>query len=619
MEARRDTRLDSRLRNAAAFAGSPDRSETDSVGGRALDVAGLRAAQGTFAAPDRTTVKLLVRSDGIAAAEAWCADAGGEVVSAPADDAVAVGDVLVRTGAVAADSVLIAEIPVDRLSELDGQAWLRRAEAPKELVSRMDKARGPVSGLDATLAMPDHAGLTGDGVLVAVVDTGVDYTHSDFRHADGTTRVEKFIWAHQGQDDDTSQFEVFDAAQIDMALKGNIDMPPGDLGGHGTHCASIAAGNGLTLPDRRFRGVAPEAALFAMRSEPLLDVHTIRGIRDAFELAGDRPCVLNLSSGTHFGAHDGTSALENEIARASGPGRIIVVAAGNEGTDGIHASGRLTMGQDLVIPFRVADAGWMFCDVWIPRGDVVDVWLESPDGQLFEPGPDEVTTPQARFAVSFVENPLNRDQNLTVLMINGHVDDRWSVRIRPIAVLQGEVHAWAGTAAHGRMLFPGAALEGHTVGIPASEERAVTVGSLISRKTFEGPQGDATFPALEVDTASPFSSQGPTRIGGQKPDIVAPGQVITAALAAGSEFTQDPRLATRLHPSGKYLTIEGTSMATPFVTGLIALMLEQEPKLTPEDVQQRLRITARRDAQTGQVWNPRYGWGKLDAATILTT
>ena len=250
--------------------------------------------------------------------------------------------------------------------------------------------------------------------------------------------------------------------------------------------------------------------------------------------------MLNLSSGTHFGAHDGTSALENEIARTSGPGRIFVVAAGNEGSGGIHASGRLAVGQDLVIPFRVADTGLLYCDVWIPRGDVVDVFLETPDGQQFEPNPDEVTTAQGTFAVDFVENPLNRDQNLTVLMINGRVDDRWSVRVRPIKVLHGEVHAWAGTVKGGRLMFPGAPLDGYTVGIPASEERAVTIGSLVSRTTFEGPGGDATLPALEFDTVSTYSSQGPTRIGRQKPDIVAPGQVITAALAAGSEFATDP-------------------------------------------------------------------------------
>ncbi|MEU4766372.1 S8 family serine peptidase [Actinosynnema sp. NPDC023794] len=131
------------------------------------------------------------------------------------------------------------------------------------------------------------------------------------------------------------------------------------------------------------------------------------------------------------------------------------------------------------------------------------------------------------------------------------------------------------------------------------------------------PQGDSTLPGPAVDALSSFSSQGPTRIGVQKPDVVAPGQVVTAALSAGSDMATSPRLAARRHPSGKYVTIQDTSMATPFVAGVVALMLQREPRLTPEEVQQRLRITARRDATTGPVWNPRYGWGKLDAEALF--
>lgn len=299
--------------------------------------------------------------------------------------------------------------------------------------------------------------------------------------------------------------------------------------------------------------------------------------------------------------------------------RIVVVAAGNEGSDGVHAQGQLVPGQDLVLPVRVAEGGVLLCDVWIPRGDEVDVFLEAPDGQRFEPSPDEIATTHGTFTADFVENPLNRDQNLTVLVIDGRPDDQWSVRIRPISVVHGEVHAWATAPPDGTMLFPGAPVDGYTIGIPATEDRAITVGSLVSRKSFEGPQGTATLPSLNVDTLSLFSSQGPTRVGLQKPDIVAPGQVVTAALSANSRFATDPRFTARLHPSGAYITIQGTSMSTPFVAGLIALLLEREPNLTPEDVRQRLRVTARRDTSTGPVWNPRYGWGKLDAHELLNT
>ncbi|MER5265438.1 S8 family serine peptidase [Actinosynnema sp. NPDC002837] len=596
MEPRRDTVLDARLRRAAAFA-DLDLPPGASIGARALAVGG-RATD-----PRRTTVKLLVRSAESKVVEGWLAKVGGHVVSAPPDPA--------SSGQV----VVLAVVPVAALSSLDGQPWLLRAEAPKEMFTRMDRARGPVTGVDALQAA--HGDLTGAGVLVAVVDTGIDWAHPDFRHDDGTTRLERFVHAHVREGSDESTFAVFDATAINKALNGGPPIPTGDPGGHGTHCASIAAGNGRGTSDRRFRGVAPKASLMGVRAEPLLDVHVIEGIRQAFDLAGDRPAVVSLSLGGHFGAHDGTSAIENEIARSTGPGRIVVAAAGNEGDDGVHAQGRLVVGEELSFTVRVPDTGLVFCDVWIPRGDQVDVFVETPSGTRFEPNTGETSTPDGVFVADFVENPVNHEQNLTFLMIDGTVDERWTIRITPLSVAHGEVHAWAGSVDGGRLMFPGAPLEGYSIGMPATEERVVAVGSLTSRNKFEGPQGDSTLPGLVVDTLSSFSSQGPTRIGVQKPDVVAPGQVVTAALSAGSEMATSPRLAARRHPSGKYVTIQGTSMATPFVAGVVALMLQREPRLTPEEVQQRLRITARRDATTGPVWNPRYGWGKLDAEALF--
>lgn len=600
MEPRRDTVLDARLRGAASFAG-PRPPRRGGVLARALDVTGGTAGA---APPERITVKLVVRSDALRDALSWLEASDAEVVSTPAD------------AASSGNAVVLAAVPVGLLSDLDGQPWLRRAEAPKEMFARLDLARGEATHLDAALARPEHAGLTGEGVLVAVVDSGVDWSHPDFRHEDGTTRLERFLFASRADGAEVSAYRAFDAAAINAALRGGEPVPAGDPGGHGTHCASIAAGNGLALPDRRFRGVAPGAALMGVRSEPLLDEHIIEGIRQAFEVAGDRPAVVSLSLGGHWGAHDGTSALENEIAHASGPGRIVVVAAGNEGDDGIHARGTLVPGQDLVIPVRVVDDGVLLCDVWIARGDEVDLAVETPDGQRFAPDGEEVRTPHGSCVAEFVENPLNRDRNLTV-MITGKVGEVWSIRVTPLTVVHGEVHAWATPTRGGRQVFPDAPRDGYSIGIPATEERAIAVGSLVSRAKFEGPGGEAAVPNVTVGALSAFSSLGPTRAGVQKPDVAAPGEVVTAALSANCGFAVDPRLASRLHPSGKYVTIQGTSMATPFVAGLVALLLQREPRLTPEDVQQRLRVSSRRDAGTGRVWNPRSGWGRLDAEALL--
>nr|MDT0664354.1 S8 family serine peptidase [Micromonospora sp. DSM 115978] len=311
----------------------------------------------------------------------------------------------------------------------------------------------------------------------------------------------------------------------------------------------MAAGNGRGTPDGRFRGVAPEAALMAVRSEPLYDDHTITAMTQAFELAGERPAVVSLSLGSHFGAHDGTSALELEITRQSGPGRIVVVDAGNEGEDAIHAQGQLVDGEDLVLPFRIADPRFQFVDVWIPRGDEVDVYVETPSGVRHAPTGELVETDEGAFRADFVEDPLNRDQNLLVLLAGGKANDIWKVRVSALSVVHGEVHAWAGTADAGtsRSMVPHPA-EGYSVGTPAAADRCLAVGSLVSKNRFRGPDGTVEAPGLAVGGLSGFSSVGPTRNGGQKPDVVAPGQFVTAALAAGSAMATEPGYACRRNP-----------------------------------------------------------------------
>lgn len=614
MEAIR-TKLDALLTSVASAAAAevrPEEAHASRLIARTLAPAPSQPLLEPTAEPPVTSVKLLVRSSDVDTAAAWVEGHGGSVDVRPGP---APGDRGVTT--------LVCRVDPRALAGIEDAPWALRAEAPRLLFPKMDAARGPATGLDAALAAVP-GGPTGDGVLVAVIDTGVDWRHPDFRHEDGSSRIERFVHAFRPEGALASTFDVYTKADIDAALEADggppdetKQVPDGDPVGHGTHCASIAAGNGRGLAGRRFRGVAPEAALMAMRSEPLYDDHTVAGIVQAFELAGDRPAVVSISLGSQHGPHDGTSNLELEIDRQSGPGRIVVISAGNEGDDGIHTQGQLAAGTELVIPFRVADPEFQFVHVWIPRGDDVDVFLQTPSGTLHEPTGQVVETAEGAFRVTFVEDEVNRDQNLEVLMAGGTANDTWAVRIRPISVTHGEVHAWAGTAdpATSRRMFIQPAT-GYSVGTPATAERCIAVGSLVSKNRFTGPSGDVEASSVVVGGLSAFSSIGPTRIGMLKPDIAAPGQFVTAALAAGCSFATD--LANRVFPGGSYLTIQGTSMATPFVAGLIALMLQREPTLTPEEVRHRLRVTARRDAVTGPVWNPRFGVGKLDAATLLS-
>lgn len=518
------------------------------------------------------------------------------------------------TSQVEGGQVFLVDLPVTSIGKLDRAKHLQRAEAARVLLPRLDEARGDATGLDR--ALQSHA-LTGDGVVFGIVDSGLDWSHPDFLDDDGHTRLERFTHAFVPSNSDVSQFDDFDAKAINHALDGQGQVPQGDPHGHGTHCASIAVGNGRGSGGT-FRGVAPDATIMAMRSEPLLDTHTIRGIREFFQRAGDRAAVVSLSLGGHVGAHDGTSAIENVIARESGPGRIVVVAAGNEGGDGIHWQGELVENDEISIPIRIADPKLQAVDVWIPRGDDVEVQIETPGGGLFDPDGAEHSTVFGRFLADWREDPVNRDQNLTFL-VAGTVNFTWRIRISASRVLHGEVHAWGHTnsSSNASALFPGFTDPGFSIGMPGTEERAIVVGSLVSKTQFDTKQGTEVNQALSEGQLSSFSSHGPTRIGKQKPDVAAPGQYITAALASKSQFATNPNYTPRHHPTDGYITIQGTSMATPLVAGVLALMLEREPELTPEEIQQRLRITARRDADTRRVWDPGFGYGKIDVEALL--
>jgi subtilisin family serine protease len=546
-------------------------------------------------APQRS-LKLLIQPGCEKKVHAWVVQQGGRVVSEGA-------------------RVLVAELPVPSIAKLEGVPGIRRAEIPKILLPRLEDCRGPATGLGLAL---DRHGLTGKGVVLGIVDTGVDWSHPDFLDEDGASRIELFLHAYREGRKDVSRYRTYKREALNEALQGKRKVPLGDPDGHGTHCASIAAGSGRASGGR-FCGVASGAALMVMRSEPLLDDHTIRAIRDIFRRAGKRPAVISLSLGHHYGAHDGTASLENVIAEQSGPGRIVVVAAGNEGNDGIHWHGELVEGKDLLVPFRVADQDWQYVDVWIPRGDEVEVFVESPDGAQIFPNGEPVQTVFGTCTVTWRRDRVNLDSNLNILVEKGRINHLWNVRLRSGTVLHGEVHAWSGTAtpATSAHLFPNVADRRFSVGIPATEERAIAVASWVCRNSYEGMEGQVHTAGLEIGQLSPFSSEGPTRHGVLKPDIAAPGQYITAALAADSRMKMEPQYKQRHFPSAPYITLQGTSMATPFVAGVIALMLEREPRLTPEEIQQRLRVTARRDRDTRRVWSSGFGFGKIDVEALL--
>jgi hypothetical protein len=219
-------------------------------------------------------------------------------------------------------SFISASIPVSRAADVYGHASVRYVESVKEKDTLMERALVQAAvGLPGRRTVPE----TGQGVVVGIVDSGFDLSHPAFLDAQGKLRVDALL--------DQKTNREFDASQLETGWASGGSRPGADEDGHGTHVASIAAGSKFGP----FSGVAPNSRLVLVRTDFR---RTANGAKWCFTQAGNRPCVVNMSLGTHFGPHDGTSTEERVLSALTGPGRVIVAAAGNERDENIHIGGR---------------------------------------------------------------------------------------------------------------------------------------------------------------------------------------------------------------------------------------------------------------------------------------
>jgi subtilisin family serine protease len=513
-----------------------------------------------------------------------------------------------------AGKIRTARVPLDRLEDLADKAGVTRVSAARKL-RPLDVAAAAVH-LPAYRAA-DPTGRTGKGVLVGVVDTGIDTTHPAFAGRILSLWDQEMAGTGWGT---TNYGNVLTGAAMAASL---------DVHGHGSHVAGIAAG-----AHTAFGGVAPEADLIIVKTN-FENTGIADGVRYIFDQADQlgRPAVANLSLGGHWDAHDGTDDLSAALDALTGTGRIVVAAAGNEGGDPSHAAVTVPANGEAEVQFRTVPSSdddappWVVLNGWYPGARELEVSVRTSAGDVtpFQPvianalpvknhsfttARLRVTTPPATV------NP-NDDHHFLVEVYPGPFNTRvqggtWRLRLRNPGSAAARVDVWSivDAVSAPAAFRPPAVSDELKVGSPGAAASVITAASYTTRNQWVDSGGSSRAVGLVLNDVSEFSSPGPLRTGEQKPDLAAPGAMIISCRSAAA----DPRPANVVAP--RFMVEAGTSMASPFVAGLVALLLQQKPTMTPAQVRNKLRSAAAIPNQPAGTFDPKWGFGLIDAAQL---
>jgi subtilisin family serine protease len=517
----------------------------------------------------------------------------------------------------------------------------------------MDVTPGQIDATSVYTGIDLPQAFTGRGVAAGIFDNGFDFTHPAFRDDEGRSRAQ-FYYDFCWQNDDGTLGHAITSPEEILAY-GHTHHAGATL--HGTHCMGVMAGRAV---EGKYQGMAPEADLyvahfsstsgdFENQQEPT-SANCVLGFKYIFDEAtkAGKPCVVSFSNGESY-TFDHSHQLEGEALQAlTGPGRIIVTCAGN---DGYHSS-YLEKPADVyqagtAIVGGVGGGMYLDMDIITPVDQLVrldflsirllDTHIENTimfrtDSVLALNDTCRLSTTVSMGDIHLkVYRSTHQDQRGKVLHVHGDMPNvAYLTLCGAIFLLTGDGPAWvysdikycpfsniSGVPAY---CYAG---EGHSIWWPGTLPGLITVGATGYKSSFRNIAGELNDEVGDLAASSPgfiarFSSKGPTTDGFIKPDVTAPGVSINAAFNGYVEMTEKVRaeLTDKVVYDGKtyyYTAQSGTSMATPVVAGTIALWLQAKPDLTIQEIMTVFEQTCTHPDSSMIYPNNIYGYGQIDA------
>ena len=497
----------------------------------------------------------------------------------------------------------IIRIKSEKIDELSNNPEIIFIEKPKGLYFEQ---RENIEGFNEScmnyVNIPPY-NLTGKEVLVAVIDSGIDYRHPAFISSVNPNRLKSKIYGIwdqtiYGNPPDGFNFgSYFSNEDIENAIndEGDSFVITNDISGHGTGVASIisACAKDVRLLIVKLNNTDKVSENQFTKTTSLMSAIDFC-IREAINI--NLPLVINLSLGNNYGDHNSNSVVENYINSVANIYKLsFVIGTGNDGNTDRHAQimlGNTSMSQIdfLTGPFETA----INLQIWRSFTDVIDISLITPSGR--EIGPFNKYQEVMDFVLSNMyinvlngyPTPINKNQETYISIIpkETYIEEGiWKILIRPRSISDGRVDVWlpvsGSTSSDVRFLKPS---EYTTLTIPSTAIYAISVGAYNQRTL----------------SYAAFSGRGYTTTGIIKPEISAPGVNITVAI-----------------PGGGYGVASGTSFAAPFVSAGVAMLMQwgitdgNDPFLYGEKVKAYI-INGARKLPGYKFWpNPYLGYGAL--------
>ena len=554
--------------------------------------------------------------------------------------------------------IATAQVPKQRLREVSQMARVRSLQTatPMSLCNDAARSASRVNQIHGSEHVPMP--YTGKGIVVGMVDVGIDFNNVEFRDENGDNRIKSVYLpsVDGGEKPVIGENELPGSIYESPELIANLTTDCDDMS-HGTHTTTTAAGS---YRGNGFYGVATDAEIVAcaMPEEELTDVNIANSVAYIFDYADrvGKPAVVNMSLSANMGPHDGTSMLSQAIANVTGEGKICVLSIGNDGYLRLKLKKRIEAETDTMRTFLEN-----LYKAYVANGEV-DVWASN--NQPFKA--QFVVYNRSKNAIDYqTEWYVATDEDDEPITIKAEEDDylgknysgeitfasgvgdngkmeiytyfdlqytctkeearNYYFGLRYTAAVGTELTAWSSTSTQ----LVGNGKSGWLEGTPegaindmATGEGVISVGGYATKTTVPHIEGEANYTSSSVGDIMRASGYGADENGVMQPMITAPGYMLVSAMNRYDKSIADMRsemAAIETIDGIEYMWREmgGTSMSSPIVAGIVASWLQADNHLDADQVKEILEATSVRDEFITESNANRWGYGKIDALAGL--